>query len=238
MKPGKRLRRPGPWRAALGLVALLALASCQAGWVSPITGDGTAGTTTGTVADAQAQLTDPTGVVAIPGGGFYVYDAAACAIYKDSMVRPRSTQARPGRAATVETAVGPPRRRSTTRLSGDPVAKTSVHGHGRDSSTPMALGSDGSLYFVELTIVGWVSQPGYSPFPDYSSQVRKIAPDGTISAVGNEITSSPTTFITGLTTTPGGSVLVAVASSVTTRPRSTRSPLTAHSPRSRRRQRW
>lgn len=196
------------WLVALGFFAIVALASCEAGWVNPFAGDGTAGTTTGTVADAQARFTDPTGVVAIPGGGFYVYDAATCAIYKESQGQTSLYAGTPGTcgysgdggAANAATLDNSP--------SVDPSARTSLHGPGHDSPTPMTLGADGSLYFAELTVAGWQTLPPDIVFPEYRSQVRRITPDGTITAVGDGIANSGTSLITGLTTTPSGTILV------------------------------
>lgn len=208
-----RHRRSRPFGlVALGMFAVVVLASCDPGWVNPIAGDGTAGVTTGMVAQAHARFTDPTGVVAIPGGGFYVYDAATCAIYRDDSQRQVSVYAgTPGTCgnsgdgglATAATLDNSPAADSTTH--------TSLRGPGHDARTPMALGPGGNLYFVELSIVGWQAVPSAgTSFPEYQSQVRRITPAGTVTAVGNGIANSATDFIVGVTKTPDGTILVAV----------------------------
>jgi hypothetical protein len=199
-----------PFRiVALGLFAVVALASCEVGWINPLAGDGSAGTTTGTVADAQARFTDPTGVVAIPGGGFYVFDAATCAIYKESRGQTSVYAGTPGTCG--DSGDGGPATSATldNSPSFDGVARTSSHGPGTDTPTPMTLGRDGSLSFVEVTIVGWQTNEPGEYWPDYHAQVRRIAPDGTITAVGTGIASNPMQNLTGITTTPNGTILVA-----------------------------
>jgi hypothetical protein len=195
---------------ALAVIAVAALAGCDAGWVGSLAGSGTAGTSTGTVVDSQAQFTAPTGVVAIPGGGFYVYDAATCAIYKESHGQTSVYAGTPGTCGYSGDGGSALDATLDSSPSTDPSTKTVLHGPNHDVATPMALASDGSLYFVESTIVGWQSAPPDQTFPIYTSQVRRISPDGTITAVGDGINSSLTVFITGLTTTPNGNVLAAV----------------------------
>jgi hypothetical protein len=197
--------------AALGLVAIAALASCEAGWVNPYAGSGSAGTTTDTVPAAQARFTDPTGVVANPGGGFYVYDAGTCTIYRESDGQVSVYAGTPGTCGDSGDGVQATTATLDNTMSVDTDARTAVHGPGHDTSTPMTLGPDGSLYFAEVTVTSWQTLPPDIVFPLYRSQVRRIAPDGTISAVGDGISGSATNVITGLTTTPDGTVLVAVA---------------------------
>lgn len=64
---------------------------------------------------------------------------------------------------------------------------------------------------MQVSIVGWIAQPGSGlSFPQYSSRIRKITSDGTITTVGTPITASLTDTFSGLTTTPNGTVLASV----------------------------
>lgn len=206
------LRRPSRRIAAvaLGAVAALALTSCEAGWVGTVAGDGTAGTTTATVPDAQARFTYPAGVVAIPTGGSYVYDTNACAIYKELNGQISVYAGTPGTCGDHDDVSG-----SATLANLDNVAAVTVsplaalHGPGSDESSQITVDPSGNLYFVQSTVTGTVTLPGMTPLPTYASKIRRITPGGTISTVGTPIASSPADLITGVTTTPNGTVLVA-----------------------------
>ena len=78
-------------RFPLRIVALVAttalVAACQPGWTNPYvgSGDGTGSIPGATSpANADVSLQTPTSVVAIPAGGFFVYDSTRCAIYRVS----------------------------------------------------------------------------------------------------------------------------------------------------------
>ncbi len=196
--------------AAFGVVAVLTLASCDPGWVNPFVGSGTAGTTTVTVPDAQAQLTTPTGVAAPPGGGFYVYDSTACAIYRE---QGRQTSVFAGTPGTCGNS-GDGGAATSATLDNAPShtgGKTPLHGPGYDLETPLAVGPDGSVYFVELSVASWESDPQGGTSPEYTSQIRRIGTDGVIDTVGDPVVSDPTKFYTAVTVTPGGDVLATIA---------------------------
>jgi hypothetical protein len=193
------------------LFTVVALASCEAGWVNRFAGDGTAGTTTATVPDGQARFTYPTGIVAIPSGGFYIYDAAACAIYQESQGEISVYAGTPGTCGNSGDGGMATQAELDNSTSADPNTQSVVHGPGKDAPTPMALGADGSLYFVQSSIVDWVTYPPNVSFPAYQTQVRRIDAHGTIDTVGTVISDNYSRFITGITATPGGTVLVAVS---------------------------
>jgi len=206
----QRPRRHHPIRQVVfGVVALLALTSCDAGWVNPFVGSGTNGTTNATVPDSQAELTTPTGVVAAPGGGFYEYDSTACAIYRESGGETSVFAGTPGTCGN--TGDGGPANAATldNSPSTDPATRTILRGPGSDAPTPMTVGPDGSVYFVQISVVGWVDTPGIGSTPEFTSQVRRITPDGTIDTLGTPITDSAIECIAAITTTPSGEVLVA-----------------------------
>jgi uncharacterized protein YjbI with pentapeptide repeats len=76
--------KAGALRRVTAVVAVLALVAvaCDAGKVAPMAGTGTAGSTGDGGPATSAALNTPTGLVAIPGGGFYVTDISACVVRK------------------------------------------------------------------------------------------------------------------------------------------------------------
>ena len=75
-------------KMVVAAVALVVTAgACQPGWVNAMIGSGDgSGTAPGTVGVpyASAALQQPTGVATGPDGSVYVYDAAECAVYRQS----------------------------------------------------------------------------------------------------------------------------------------------------------
>ncbi len=193
---------------SLVIVTMIALASCDAGWINPFVGNGTAGTTNATVPNAQAQFTYPAGVAARPSDGFYVYDTSACAIYKEASGQTSLFAGTPGTCGNG----GDGGAATAATLANDAAANgsTPVHGSGSDLSSQLAVGPDGSVYFVQSQVVGSFANPGSGTLPVYTSQIRRIAPDGMISTVGTPIIQSVVTFFTAVTVTPSGTILANV----------------------------
>ena len=169
-------------RLAVVLVATTALlGACQPGWTGPFVGTGNG---TGTVPgatnppNAQVSLQNPRGVVAIPGGGFYVWDEAACAIYKVAN-------------DTTSVYAGTP---GTCGDSGDNGPATAARLNGREgiTSSELAVDAHGTLYFAQGT---------FGDGPPYG-RVRSIASNGTIASVDG------TQFAMAVTASPNGVVFV------------------------------
>lgn len=200
-------RRRGRPLAVFGILAAALLSACQPGWVNPFVGTGGAGTTTGASDDHAAALTYPTGVVAAPDGGFYVYDSGTCAIYREQAGTTTPIAGIPGTCGGTGDGGAATAATLDNSLAVDPNTEAVLHGPHNDVSTPLALGPDGSVYFVQVSIAGWLSQPGSGlSFPQYSSRIRKIDGEGIITTVGTPITASLTDAFTGLTATPDGTI--------------------------------
>lgn len=122
--------------ALFSILAATVLSACQPGWVNPFVGTGGAGTTTSTSNDRAAALTYPTGVVAVPGGGFFVYDAGTCAIYRESAGTTTPYAGTPGTCG--ESGDEGPASAATldNSPSVDPNTKSVLHGPGSDQPTP------------------------------------------------------------------------------------------------------
>lgn len=181
---GSRSRRvrAGVVIAALALVA----AACQPGWTDPLVGSGDgSGTTPGSsgVAKTEVALAKPTSVVAIPGGGFYVYDVDACAIYKQSNDGKTSLYAgTPG--TCVNSGDGGPATEAALLSAAGANGQANV----------LALGPDGTLYFA-------------TDFDEGGAGLRVIHPDGTItSTIGTGLMMSM-----GVTVSSDGTVYMSIA---------------------------
>lgn len=174
-------------RAGVG-VAVLALlaAACQPGWVNPFvgTGDGS-GTTPGVTeaANFTVSLQQPTSVVAIPGGGFYVYDASACAIYR-VMNEASTLYAGTPNSCGFSGDGGPATDAQLATISGGSFSQT---------KNVLALGPDGTLYFA-----------GYDPIAA-GGMIRRITPDGMITS-SDSIASPTGGGFSGVTVAPDGTV--------------------------------
>lgn len=199
---------------SLVIVTMIALASCDAGWINPFVGNGSAGTTNATVPNAQAQFTYPAGVAARHSDGFYVYDTNACAIYKEASGQTSLFAGTPGTCGNS----GDGGAATAATLASDAAASggTPAHGAGGDLSSQLAVGPDGSVYFAQSQVVGAVAMPGSGTIPVYTSQIRRVTPDGTITTVGTPIVQSAVTFFTAVTVTPSGTILANVLQATNT----------------------
>lgn len=179
-KSGQKRARLGALIGALVMVA----AACEPGWMNPLvgTGDGS-GTTPGTeVVSAEASLQTPTAVAVRPGGGFYVYDSTACAIYQESGAGATSVYAgTPGSCGT----------------SGDGGAAAEAQIDGGDgvagfSGNSLAVGPDGVLYLAV----------------PMATELRIVTTDGNIHSTA----PVPDGFVVGVTVAPDGNVYVGTGS--------------------------
>ena len=159
-------------RRALGVIAVIALVAtaCDPGKVTPTAGTGTSGSTGDGGPATAATFQEPGGIVAIPGGGYYVVDDQACVIRKVDA------------SGTITTVAG----NGTCGYSGDGGPATSAEINpalqivpygGSPASLPTnseagqaALDSVGNLYLVDTA----------------NNRLRKIGTSGTITTVATE----------------------------------------------------
>jgi serine/threonine-protein kinase len=137
----------------LGVLGLaLVLAACQPGTTQPFAGTGTSGTGGDAGPATQAQLEAPGQVLAIPGGGFWVADSAACVVRKVNAAGVISRVA--GTGTCGYTGYDGP-------ALATPIAPTT-------SCTCMALGPNGSVLFTNHTP------------PADELAVKQVATDGSL----------------------------------------------------------
>jgi hypothetical protein len=161
------------------LVTVLALTGCQAvGSVVVVAGTGVDGNTGDGGQAVHADLGEPMGVTAIPGGGFYVADNTECVIRKVDA------------AGTITTFAGD----GTCGYSGDggPATDAEIR---PTLAQGVAVEPDGSVLFSS-----YVNDAGWTGI----GVVRKVAPDGTISTIFGPTTYA----LTGFTGSPDGTVYV------------------------------
>jgi hypothetical protein len=139
------------WRrgvlAVAGIGLAVVISACKPGDVSSVAGNGSAGSSGDTGSATAATLDRPAGLVAIPGGGFYVADTAQCTI--------RKVDAQ-GNISTVAGIAG------SCGLSGDggPATSAQIRVSFGNVNSGLALGADGSLWFSEFTAVRRIAPDG------------------------------------------------------------------------------
>ncbi len=136
-------------------VATLIATGCDPGHITTMAGTGTSGTGGDGGAATAATLNKPTSLVAIPGGGFYVLDQAACKIRKVDA------------SGTITTVAGT----GTCGYSGDggpaTAAKIDSGNYLSGPTGQLALDAGGNLYLADSG----------------NYRVRRISPDGTITTI-------------------------------------------------------
>ena len=174
-----RGKHPTSLRRALGVVAVIAIVAtaCDPGKVTPTVGTGASGNTGdgGPATDATFQA--PGGIVAIPGGGYYVVDDTACVIRKVDADGTITTVAGtgtcgysgdggPAMSAEIDPGVS---------FSIKPGFYVPVPVPDDSESGQVALDSAGNLYLVD----------------SFNGRIRRIDPSGTISTVVSSSVISP-----------------------------------------------
>ena len=187
--------QPRSFRRALGVVAVVALVAtaCDPGKVTPVAGTGASGNTGDGGPATAATFEKPTGVVAMPGGGYYVTDTTVCVIRKVDA------------SGTITTIAGT----GTCGTTGDGGPATSAE------IRPTTIAQGGQLALDDAGDVFFANGGGIGASPT----IRKIDPSGTITTIADDgastcgvITSTllPTYFVPAdLGVAPDGSVYVA-----------------------------
>lgn len=150
------------WRSAVALVAIALVATaCNPGMVTPVAGTGAGGGTGDGGPATSATFAVPSGVLAIPGGGYYVTDASACVIRKVDAAGTIATIA--GTGTCGHSGDGGP----ATAANIEPVFVDYSGVHDFGQSGQLALDAAGNLY---------LSEPG-------AASIRRIDPSGTITTL-------------------------------------------------------
>jgi uncharacterized protein YjbI with pentapeptide repeats len=186
------------WSKTRRIVAVLAgltlvATGCDPGWTTAPIGTGTPGNTGDNGPASSAQLTTPSAIVLIPGGGKYVLDKGACVVRKVDA------------NGTITTVAGS----GTCGFSGDGGSATAARLRPSDASYPtitgaLALDDAGDLFIADAG----------------NGRIRKVTPGGTITTVagngsGNveQATCAGTTgnTIASVAVAPDGTVLAGCA---------------------------
>ena len=150
------------FRRALGVVAVIALVAtaCDPGKVTPVAGTGAPGTTGDGGPATAATFEKPTGVVAIPGGGYYITDVDACVIRKVDASGSITTIAGTGTCGTTG--------------DGGPATSAEIRPTTIAQGGQLALDDAGNLYFANEGGIG------------ASPTIRKIDPSDTITTIADD----------------------------------------------------
>ncbi len=144
--------------AAIAAIISLIAVGCDPGHITTMAGTGTSGYTGDGGAATAATLNDPSSLVAIPGGGFYVLDQSGCVIRKVDA------------SGTITTIAGT----GSCGYSGDGGPATAAKIDSRSilsgPTGQLALDVGGNLYLADSG----------------NYRVRRISPDGTITTIAGD----------------------------------------------------
>lgn len=166
--------------ALLGLALALATTACQPGWTASMAGAGTSGSAGDAGPATEATLQAPQGVVAIPGGGFYVADASACVIRKIDGAGVISTVA--GTGACGSTGDGGPAVAAR-------ISFNDIHQLALDAAGDLWFASGAGFGLRRVGVAGLITSPDVGQIGPIGGLTN--GPDGTVYFLDNVASATP-----------------------------------------------